>query len=220
MVALSRLTATFEACLGLFRQNMKTLGCESRRGGMQKPRRRVRRTQPLPTMYSLQYTRRQKQLRTAENAWARAASVSVPYACRQSGPEASEKASLFGNDGDLVMRMQRNMDICGVCAWCHSLVSSQVQRWPCGYCPSIQGRRGSPFDVPCHCSFTQPNTCILSLASTAAGIPLSLMRTSSWMVWAGSCQPTLLVRKVFHSKLTKWRIWLPRKSSQMETEWG
>ena len=100
MGALSRLKATFEACLGLFRQKMKTLGRESRRVGMQnsKPRRRVRRTEPLPTMYSLQYTRhsRQKQLRTAENAWARAASVSVPYACRQSGPEASEKASLFG----------------------------------------------------------------------------------------------------------------------------
>ena len=96
MVALSRLKATFEACLGLFRQNMKTLARESRRGGMQKPRGRVRRTEPLPTMYSLQYTRRPKQLRTAENAWARAASVSVPYACRQSGPEASEKASLFG----------------------------------------------------------------------------------------------------------------------------
>ena len=74
MVALSRLKATFEACLGLFRQNMKTLGRKSRRGGMQKPRRRVRRTEPLPTMYSLQYTRRPKQLWTAENAWARAAS--------------------------------------------------------------------------------------------------------------------------------------------------
>ena len=47
MVALSRLKATLEACLGLFRQNMKTLGRESRRGGMQKPRRRVRRTEPL-----------------------------------------------------------------------------------------------------------------------------------------------------------------------------
>ena len=82
---------------------------------MQKPRRRVRRTEPLPTMYSLQYTRRPKQLRTAENAWARAASVSVPYACRQSGPEASEKARVFsGSDGGLVM--QRNMDICGACA--------------------------------------------------------------------------------------------------------
>ena len=65
---------------------------------------------------------------------------------------------------------------------------------------------------------TQPSTCILPLASTAAGIPLSLMRTSPWMVWAGSCQPTLLMRKVFHSKLTEWQIWLPRKSSQVETE--
>ena len=45
-----------------------------------------------------------------------------------------------------------------------------------------------------------------------------LMRTSSWMVWAWSCQPTLLVRKVFHSKRTEWQIWLPRKSSQVEIE--
>ena len=220
MVALSRLKATFEACLGLFRQNMKTLGRESRRGGMQKPRRRVRCIKPLPTMYSLQYTRRQKQLRTAENAWARAASVSVPYACRQSGPEASEKASLFGKWRWLGHAEEYiYMDICGVCAWCHSLVSPQVQRWPCGYRPSIQSR--SPFDVPCHCSITQPNTCIHSLASIySCGHSPFLMRTSSWMVWTGSCQPTLLVRKVFHSKLTEWQIWLRRKSNQVETGWG
>ena len=63
---------------------------------------------------------------------------------------------------------------------------------------------------------------ILSLASTlSCGHSPVLMRTSSWMVWAGSCQPTLLVQpKVFHSKLTEWQIWLPRKSSQVETEWG
>ena len=53
-----------------------------------------------------------------------------------------------------------------------SLVSlQQVQRWPCGYSPSIQSR--SLLGVPCHCSFTQPNTCIRSLAATAADIPLS-----------------------------------------------
>ena len=77
------------------------------------------------------------------------------------------------------------MDICGVCAWCHSLVSPQVQRWPCGYRPSIQSR--SPFDVPCHCSITQPNTCIHSLASIySCGHSPFLMRTSSWMVWTGA----------------------------------
>ena len=80
-----------------------------------------------------------KQLRTAENAWARAASVSVPYACWQSGPQASEKASLFRKWRRRLV-MQRNRDKCGVCAWCHSLVSPRVQRWPCGYCPSIQSR--------------------------------------------------------------------------------
>ena len=104
------------------------------------------------------------------------------------------KQVFSGSDGGLVM--QRNMNICGVCAWCHSLVSPQVQRWPCGYCPSIQSR--SPFDVPCHCSVTQPNTCIHSLASIySCGHSPFLMRTSSWMVWAGSCQPTLLVWRCF-----------------------
>ena len=57
----------------------------------------------------------------------------------------------------------------------------------CGYSASIRSR--SPLDVPYHCSFTQPNTCIRSLASRAAGIPLSYtcMRTSSWIM-DGQCQ--------------------------------
>ena len=55
----------------------------------------------------------------------------------------------------------------------------------CGYSASIRSR--SPLDVPCHCSFTQPNTCIRSLAARAAGIPLSDMRTSSWIM-DGVCQ--------------------------------
>ena len=91
MVALSRPKATFEACLELFCQNMKTLGRESRRGGMWKPCRRVKHTEPLPKMYSQQYTCRQKQHRAVENARARTTSVSVLYACRLSGPEAGRK---------------------------------------------------------------------------------------------------------------------------------
>ena len=47
------------------------------------------------------------------------------------------------------------------------------------------------------------------------------------IIMDGLCQelpayriPALLVRKVFHSKLTAWKIWLPRKSSRVETERG
>ena len=80
----------------------------------------------------------------------------------------------------------------GLCAWCPSLVSPQVQNWPCWYSPSIQSR--SPLDVPCHCSFTQPNSC---------GHSPFLKRTSSWMarLCQECCQPTLLVWKAIHLKL-------------------
>ena len=211
MVALSRLKATFEACLGLFRRSMKAMGRESRSGGMQKPRWRVRRTEPLPTMYSLQYTRRQKQLRTAEDAWAKAASVSVPCACRKSGPEASEKASLFRKWRWLGHAKEYGH------MWCLCVMpftgfstNSTLTLW-------ILSKHSKP----------QPAWCALPLLlySTQHPHPFTylnscghspfLTRTSSWMVWAGSCQPTLLVRKVFHSKLTEWQIWLPRKSSQV-----
>ena len=45
----------------------------------------------------------------------------------------------------------------GFSAWCQSLVSPQVQNWPCWCSPSIQSR--SPLDVSYHCSLTQPNSC-------------------------------------------------------------
>ena len=52
MEALSRLKATFEACIGLFRQlNMKTLGHEG--VACAELRCRVRRTEPLPKMYAV-----------------------------------------------------------------------------------------------------------------------------------------------------------------------
>ena len=124
---------------------------------------------------------------------------------------------------DLVLKREENKFFREVTvAWAQaygqgdSLVSlQQVQCWPCGYSPSIQSR--SLLGVPCHCSFTQPNTCIRSLAATAAGIPLS----HGWPVpGAASLWHTLLVRKVFHSKLTAWKIWRPKKSSRVETERG
>ena len=63
---------------------------------MTKPRRRVRRTESLPKMSALQH-----EDRTAENARARITSVSVPYACRQSGLEAGRKQVFSGSDGGL-----------------------------------------------------------------------------------------------------------------------
>ena len=102
-----------------------------------------------------------------------------------------------------------------------------VQRWHLvdTLRASVQSR--SLLTVPCHCSFTQPNTCIhwfTDRNTRGCGHSPFSMRTSSWMACARSCQPiaylTLLVRKVFHSKLTAWKIWLPRKSTRVETERG
>ena len=128
-------------------------------------------------MSVLQYTPPKATWDRVENPRARTTSVSVSCACRQSGPEAKRKhvfrevtvawAQAYGQ-GDSLVSLQ------------------QVQRWPCGYFPSMQSR--SLLAVPCHCSFTQPNTCIRSLASTINSCWHSpfLMRTSSWM--DGLCQ--------------------------------
>ena len=170
MVALSRLKATFEACLGLFRQNMKTLGREWRRGGMQKPRRRVRRTEPLPTIYSLQYTRRQSN-----------------FGLRRMHGRGPPQSACPTHAGNLVLKPRRKQVFSGSdggawsCRgiWTYVVYVRDAIHWflhefnvdLVDTVQAIQSR--SPFDVPCHCSFTQPNTCILSLASTAASIPLS-----------------------------------------------
>ena len=169
MVALSRLKATFEACLGLFCQNMKTLvanregvACRNRADGWGAPSDFQRCTRYSTLVHKSNFGLGRMHGRGLPQ------SVCLTHAGNLVLKPRREQV-FSGSDGGLVM--QRIMDICDVCAWCHSLVSPQVKRWPCGYCPSIQSR--SSFDVPCHCSFTQPNTCILSLASTAAGIPLS-----------------------------------------------
>ena len=146
---------------------------------------------------------------TAENARARTTPVSVSCACRQSGPEAGRKQVFSGSDGGLSTGVWTGR-FTGF-----STTSSTLTLWI--YSPSIQSR--SLLGVPFHCSFTQPNTCIRSLAATAADIPLG--HHHGWPVkGAASLWQTLLVRKVFHSKLTAWEIWLPRKSSRVETERG
>ena len=184
MRALSRLKATFEACLGVFRQNMETLGRDSRRSDMRKPRHRVRHTQCA----------RYSALDQSNIGLRKMHEWGPPqvegHACRQSGSVAGRKQVFSGSDGGLGRGVWT-----GLCAWCHSLASPQVQRWPCGYSPSIQSY--SPLDVPCHCSFTQPNTCIRSLAASAAGIPLSLWgHHHGWPV-PGAASPPCLSRRCF-----------------------
>ena len=142
---------------------MKTWGRDSRRSGMRKPRRRVRRIEPLPKIYALQYTvyfsKSNMGLRKMHE-WSRTTSVSVSCSCRPRIWSWSGKNKFF---------REVTVAWAEACGQGHSLVSPQVQRWPCGYSPSIQSR--SLLDVPCHCS--GPNTCIRSLAATAADIPLS-----------------------------------------------
>ena len=98
----------------------------------------------------------------------------MPYACRQSGPEASEKVSLSGSDGGLVM--QRNMDICGVCAcgihwFLHKFnvdLVDIVQAFKAAarlMCPAA-ATAPDPLLNPTHASIHLPQF-------TAAGIPLS-----------------------------------------------
>ena len=128
------------------------------------PRRRVRRTEPLPKMNALQYTPPKATSRDCGNCEQGPPQSACPaHAGNLAGPEAE------GN------KFFREVTVAWAQAYGqgHSLVSlQQVQHWPCGRSPSIQSR--SPLGVPCHCSaFTQPNICIHSLAATAADIPLS-----------------------------------------------
>ena len=58
-------------------------------------------------------------------AEARTTSVSVPYACRQSGPEAGRKQVFSGSGGGLGKGIIKSRVICECC---HSQVSPQVQR--------------------------------------------------------------------------------------------
>ena len=209
MVALSRLKATFEACPGLF--FAKTSARVSRRSGMTKSRSRVRRTESLPKMSALQH-----EDRTAENARARITSVRVPYACRQSGLEAGRKQVFSGSDGTWAKAYGQARGYMWVMPFTGFSTTSTLHVDSCGYSASIRSR--SLLDVPCHCSFTQPNTCIRSLAARAAGIPLSDMRTSSWIM-DGVCQelPAYRARAAWESVSVKTDR-MARKSSRVETE--
>ena len=61
---------------------------------------------------------------------ARTTSVSVPYACRQSGPEAGRNKFFSGSDGGLGKGIWTSPGLLVYVSTCHSQVSPQVQRWP------------------------------------------------------------------------------------------
>ena len=167
MVALSRLKATFEACFGLFRQSMhENIGfrlAKEWHAETAPPREahRVTSKDVRATLSGCTTWRSDCGKCTSEDH------LSQHYACRQSGPEAGRKqgfwevavawAKAYG---------QARGYTCTVRDAIHMFLHKFTERWPCGYSASIQIR--SPPDVPCHCSFTQPNTCIHSLAATAA----------------------------------------------------
>ena len=165
MVALSRLKATFEACLGVFCQNLKTWGRNSRRSGM------CWVTAPPCEAHRA----------TSKDVRAAVHSSKNNMGLRKMHERGLPQSACPARAGNLVLKLEEIKFFWEVTvAWAQaygegdSLVSpQQVQRWLCGhgYSPSIQSR--SLLGVPCHCSFTQPNTCICSLAATAADIPLS-----------------------------------------------
>ena len=134
--------------------------------GMRKPRRCVRRTEPLPQMYAPRYT--------------------PPKATLDCGKCTSPPQSAYcpAHAGNLVLKLEENkffrrVTVALAEAYGQGYVSDAIH-WllhkfnvdlvdtlrafkaaACLMCPS------------CHCSFTQPIACIHSLAATAAEILLS-----------------------------------------------
>ena len=209
MEALSRLKATFEAFIGLFRQLNMNLGRDGVACAETARPREAHRATSKDVRANGSDTPRQKQHRTAENARSRSTSLSQrPNAYRQSGPDG-EKTIFFGK---WWWRGQRHIWT-GLYAWCPSLVSLQVQNGHCWHSLSIQSR--SPLAVPCHCSFTQYNSC---------GHSSFLMRTSSWM--ARLCQE--LPAYFAHAEGVSFEAqpgWQQgrsgcQESRLVETEWG
>ena len=151
MVALLRLKATFEAWKSNFRGLSWTFWPKYENMGSRLAKEWHVKTAPpceehRATSKDLRVTVHETQHGTAENARARTTLVSVSCACtlRIWSWRVLKRENYFfsGSDGGLSRGVWTG----------HSLVSPQVQRWPCGYSPSIQSR--SLLDVPCHCSFT------------------------------------------------------------------
>ena len=135
----------------------------------------MRRTEPLPKMYALQYTPPKATWDRVENPRARTTSVSVSCACRQSGPEAKRRQVFSGSDGGLSTGVWTGR-FTGL-----STTSSTLTLW-------ILSEHAKP----------QPACCALPLllystqhlhpftGLNSCGHSPFLMRTSSWM--DGLCQ--------------------------------
>ena len=169
MVALSRLKATFEACLELFRQNMKhwpgsrlakkwhAETVPPRVKGTDSRGQRCTRYCTLLDKSNIGLRKMHERGRSPQSA---CPTHEGNLVLKQGENKFFEKWRWLG---------QRQMD--KLCEWCHSLVSPHKFNVDLIDSPSIQSR--SPLDVPCHCSFTQPNTFSRSLTEAAGGIPLS-----------------------------------------------
>ena len=111
---------------------------------MRKPRRRVRRIEPLPKMYALQYT-------SPKATWDCGKCTSEDHLSQRvlrmqaTNLVLKRKKQVFSGSDDGRLE-QRRMD--RAIHW--FLHKFNVDLKACGYSPSIQSR--SLLDVPCHCS--------------------------------------------------------------------
>ena len=163
MVALSRLKATFEACPGLFSPKHRLA---SREG--------VARRNRAAAWGALTHFQRCQR-------------YSMKIVLLKMHERRSPQSACPMHAGNLVLKRGENKFFREVTvAWAKAYGQTRGYMWAsdaihrflhnfnvdsCGYSASI--RSCSPFNVPCHCSFTQPITCIRSLATRAVGIPLS-----------------------------------------------
>ena len=162
------------------------------------------------------YTPVQKQHRSAENARARTTSVSMSYACRQSSVVLKQGENKFFRE--VTGGLGRGIWT-GFCAYDAILWFLHKFNVDLKYLVEALREFKAVARLMCTAPFSQPNTSVHPFTDhNSCGHYPFLMRKSSWRACARSCQPTLLVRKVFYSKLTAWQIWPPRKSSRVETE--
>ena len=216
MVALLRLKATFEAWKSNFRGLSWTFWPKYENMGSRLGKEWHVETAPpceehRATSKDVRATVHEKQHGTAENARARTTSVSVSCACRLRIWSWSGKKRFSGSDGGLSR---------GV--WTGPLTgfstSSTLTLW-------ILSEHSKPQPASCALPlllyltqhlhpFTGRNSCGHSLSRVGE-------HHHGWPVpGAASLWHTLLLRNVFHLKLTARQIWLQRKSSRVETERG
>ena len=210
MEALSRLKATFEACIGLFPPTEhENIGSRLAKGWHADLRCRVKRTEPLPKMYALLTW---VTLLDKSNIglwkmhdWGAPHWVSVPWRMQAIRSWSGENKFFFiflgGGGGELSDGGLERGIWTGLSAWGHSLVSPQVQNWTCWYSPSIQSRSPAWCALPLLLHSTQqlrtfpfPNGDIIMDGQTVPGAASLLCSRGRCFIW---------------SSVTAWEIWLP-----------